>query len=1206
MPLRLKSLELHGYKTFASKTNFEFSGGITAIVGPNGSGKSNIADALRWVLGEQSYSLLRGKKTEDMIFSGSENRPRAGMASASIIFDNTDNWLPVDFSEVELARRAYRDGRNDYLLNSQHVRLREINELLAQSGLSERTYTILGQGLVDASLALKADERRRLFEEAAGIGLYRSRREEALRRLDTTQRNLDRVLDILAELGPRLKSLEKQAKRSQEYLQVQADLRKSLREWYGYHWHNYQKEMNHARDHFLSQEEKLQVTRDNHQAIRQEYIEFRDKLQSLRSRLNSWHRESARLHSERETISREMAVLEERRRSVSDNKQNSLLELNRLDVELGVSSERLAEAERETNRLQSECDEAGLQYQKAKEALQTRQIERSQAEESLNMLNLEISTAQNQRMQYIARKEETLSRIENQQKKLDEIIQTISVFEEEVSRTEELFVQSVIERERLENTLTLSENTASDIKQKILKLETELKKDLEEKTKFENDAARLKVQLDVLEQSELTLAGFAEGARLILDASRKSKIQTGFQALSSLLDVPAEYELAIAAALGEFVDSIILESTENVEATIQFLEDAKTGRATLIPSDRLIFQEVIKVPNDPASLGVACDKVKTLPEYRAVVDYLLGRVVIVSNRHEAKRLIKDFKKDVKVVTLAGEVFFADGPVQAGKQSNAGTLGRTRQKREYREEIIKLERKIEKSSSTITNNERTLGIIINDLKKQVDLSTETSKHLEARKLAERKTRDDFEISKNKREWQINQQSSLNNEIKTAKDYLQVLDQDINKIDEKLISLQDTLKTQSTLFSELNLTEFNDQLTYWNTQLAVGTHALTDAQNRMQERLQILNQNENQKILSTKKIQEYENTIISLDYEKVNLRLRESELNKQLEGLSVLIEPAEAELENSEQNELLLQQQEMKSQQTLASVERNYNQGQLELTRRQEAVENLRQKIEDDFGLVSLEYATNVNGPVPLPLDGMVEQLVTVDVLSPDLEETLSRQRMLLRRMGPINPEAQQEFESVSERHKFLETQLEDLRKAEIDLRQVIKELDDLTRQEFLKTFSAVADEFKTIFHRLFGGGSAKLLLTDPDNLTETGIDIEARLPGKREQGLALLSGGERSLTAIALVFSLLKVSPTPVCVMDEVDAMLDEANVGRFRDLVRELSQDTQFIIITHNRNTVQAADVIYGVTMGRDSVSQIISLKLDEVSDDILKGGGIN
>jgi chromosome segregation protein len=287
--------------------------------------------------------------------------------------------------------------------------------------------------------------------------------------------------------------------------------------------------------------------------------------------------------------------------------------------------------------------------------------------------------------------------------------------------------------------------------------------------------------------------------------------------------------------------------------------------------------------------------------------------------------------------------------------------------------------------------------------------------------------------------------------------------------------------------------------------------------------------------------------------------------------------------------------------LAHVERTNNQIQLELGRKQETLASLRQKIADDFGLVDFEYASDVSGPVPLPFDGMVEQLPAVNELPPDLEESMTRLRAQLRRMGAVNPEAKQEYRSVKERCSFLTVQMEDLHRAEADLHQVIAELDEITRHEFQKTFEAVAEQFHNIFHRLFGGGVARLVLTDPDDLTETGIDIEARLPGRREQGLSLLSGGERSLTAIALVFSLLKVSPTPVCVMDEVDAMLDETNVGRFRDLLLELSKETQFIIITHNRNTVQAANVIYGVTMGRDSASQVISLKLDEISEEYLK-----
>src|SRR5688572_4520476 len=324
MPLRLKSLELQGYKTFASRTVFEFSGGITAIVGPNGSGKSNIADSLRWVLGEQSYTLLRGKKTEDMIFSGSEGRSRAGLAQATILFDNTDQWLPLDFSEVTMGRIAHRDGRNEYLINSQHVRLREMNELLAQAGLSERTYTILGQGLVDASLALKADDRRRLFEEAAGVGLYRARRDDALKRLDNTERNLERVLDIMSELEPRTKSLERQAKRAIEFSRAQADLKLVLREWYGYHWHHAQNDLTRAKDSVRLQEGRVNETRVIYEKAQAEYMAFRERLSGLRAHLNEWHRKSAELHTQRETLSRELAVLEERRRALTSQQANIL------------------------------------------------------------------------------------------------------------------------------------------------------------------------------------------------------------------------------------------------------------------------------------------------------------------------------------------------------------------------------------------------------------------------------------------------------------------------------------------------------------------------------------------------------------------------------------------------------------------------------------------------------------------------------------------------------------------------------------------------------------------------------------------------------------------------------------------------------------------------------------------------------------------
>nr|MBP7228699.1 AAA family ATPase [Longilinea sp.] len=412
MAPRLKSLELHGYKTFASRVVFEFPGNITAIVGPNGSGKSNVADSLRWVLGEQSYSLLRGRKTEDMIFSGSEQRPRAGMALASITFNNEDGWLPIDFSEVAVARRAYRDGDNEYWLNGQRVRLKEISELLAQSGLAERTYTIIGQGLVDSALSLKPEERRRFFEEAAGIGLYRSRREEALNRLDVTRRNLERVVDILSELEPRLKSLERQAQRAIEYERVKADLRLLLRDWYGYHWHHLQRELKQTRDVVQVQELRLEQARARLETVEAELTQQRQRLQAVRNQLNDWHTQLSGLHSDWEKVSRTLAIYEERQRALQEQEQAAQRERTRLEDEYKAQQARMAAIEEEQARLEDELQDGREQAAAAQRALEVRQRQRAQVEQELRDARRQMTTAETQQVQRKAHQNELNERIE--------------------------------------------------------------------------------------------------------------------------------------------------------------------------------------------------------------------------------------------------------------------------------------------------------------------------------------------------------------------------------------------------------------------------------------------------------------------------------------------------------------------------------------------------------------------------------------------------------------------------------------------------------------------------------------------------------------------------------------------------------------------------------------------------------------------------
>jgi chromosome segregation protein len=1203
MPLRLKSLELHGYKTFVSKTTFEFAEGITAIVGPNGSGKSNIADALRWVLGEQSYTLLRAKKTEDMIFAGSEQRARAGMAAADILFDNTNGWLPVDFSEVALTRRAYRDGRNEYFLNGQHVRLREIVELLSQSGLSERTYTILGQGLVDASLALKADERRRLFEEAAGIGLYRTRREESLRRLEATQRNLDRVQDILAELEPRLKSLERQAKRAREFAQVQSDLRLLLLDWYGYHWHRAQGELTSARDAARLSDTKLSEARQSHQGVRQNLGSFRDKLQGLRGQLNGWHRQSATLHNTHESISRDLAVLDERRRALLDNQQAAAGEQARLAEEMRLATERLAEAEVESTRLQGEYDEAQGQMKAAQEALGRRQAERTKAEQALQSARQEANKLSTRRAQLQARADELKTRAVNQQQKLDTATQAITRAEEETRQAEARHQSAGKARAQAEAAWKQAEATWLAGQKRLAELDETLKKEQAVRAGKEAEQARLKAQWEVLEQAEQTLAGYTEGARILLDAARQSRLNGTLGALSAALDVPAELELAIAAALGEYADALLLVSGNDAEQALALLDASPSGRASLLPLDWLVPSPVVSIPPDPNCLGLASELIKAPAELRQTVELLLGDILVVKDRSTARRVLAGQKGAARAVTLQGEVFSASGPVLAGKPARS-TLGRPRQRRELQNTLGALEGELAARAESIRKLEGEHVAARVEVNAQAEAARGARASLEKSLADEQQAQVRHEAARRQHEWQVGQRESLQAEVAQAESERAETTAALSSLEENSGRVQEEVRLRNLDLAGLTMDEHQAQTAYWGTRLAVAERARSDAQGRLKERRASLAALQGQQSGLESRLAEFERSLAALEAEKEGLQGKSSGLRAQLEAVRVLIEPAEKELESAEAQEVALQRQETASQQAMTKVEQRYTTVQLDFSRKQEALDNLRKRIEDDFGLVSFDYAAEVSGPQPLPLDGMVAQLPVVTKLPLELEENLTRQRAQLRRMGAVNPEAQQEYESVKERVAFLHTQLTDLHNAEADLRQVIAELDEHTRREFQKTFGAVAEEFRGIFHRLFGGGSAQLLLTDPENLSETGIDIEARLPGRREQGLALLSGGERSLTAIALVFALLKVSPTPVCVLDEVDAMLDEANVARFRDLLLELSRETQFIIITHNRNTVQAADVIYGVTMGRDSTSQVISLKLDEVSDEVLKGEG--
>ncbi|MFO7624818.1 MAG: chromosome segregation protein SMC [Anaerolineales bacterium] len=1200
MPSRLTSLELQGYKTFASRTEFVFAENVTAIVGPNGSGKSNIADSIRWVLGEQSYSLLRGKKTEDMIFAGSEQRARAGMASATIVFDNSDGWLPIDFSEVAITRRAYRDGQNEYLLNNQRVRLRDVSELLAQSGLAERTYTIIGQGLVDAALSLKAEERRRLFEEAAGIGLHRSRREEALKRLDTTRRNMERVKDILAELQPRLRSLERQARRAQEYELVMADLRVQLREWYGYHWHRAQFELGEALELARGKEKLLEDTRESMAGLEDQAAALRGKIQSLRAQLGDWHRQSSKLHTQRESLSRDLAVSDERLRALLRQRQEWTKEIERLEEQISVSTERVAEAGAEAQQLQTELDEARQQVSLVQKNLDERISEQSQAERQMQSARQALTGLTARQAHLHARLAERESQAQRQAETLSQVANVLDTAEGE-RQAAYLALQAAAERlTQAESLRSSSEAALQEGRHSLAEVEAARASALQEHSALQADITRLQAKLEVIEQAERALSGYAGGVQLLMQAARQTQISGELRPLSSLLEVPLEYETAIAAGLGEFLDAVLMEDS-GLETALGILA-GKTARAALLPIENLNPNPTRVLLAEDSSqniLGIAADLVQAPVEIRPVIELLLGKVVVARERASALRFLKNHSQstpDLRVVTLQGEVFYASGPVLAGQEGKPAPLSRPRELRELRASLDTLNHQLEESGAHLQSIENQLAELRSHTEQLVQQARQARQGEESARTAHNNSDVLLDKTIRQSQWQREQQARLQAELEQGEAEAANMRAELLGLEDEINQARELLRERNAILEEYSLEEVQTQLSHWKMRAAVAERALTDAHTRHAERKAALDSLGQSLRNLNSKVAEAKLALQELEGGKNALSQMEIEVNDQVEALRILIQPAEAELRKAEQEQTALQTRENKARQSLSQAEHYHAQARIQQARRQEALESMRRRIEDDFGLVAFEYNDDVSGPTPLPLDGMVEQLPKVDKLSPEADENIKRQRAQLRRMGAINPEAQLEYQQVKERFEFLNSQIADLLQAESGVREVIAELDLLIEREFRKTFDAVAQEFREIFARLFGGGFAKLVLTDPDDMTGTGIDIEARLPGRRSQGLSLLSGGERSLTATALVFAILKVSPTPFCVLDEVDAMLDEANVGRFRELLRELSASTQFVIVTHNRNTVQVADVIYGVTMGRDSSSQVISLKLDQVN----------
>jgi chromosome segregation protein len=727
--------------------------------------------------------------------------------------------------------------------------------------------------------------------------------------------------------------------------------------------------------------------------------------------------------------------------------------------------------------------------------------------------------------------------------------------------------------------------------------------------RYQANLAQVMAQLNVLEQAESSLSGYSEGVKVLLEEFHKKNKSWARGTLSNLVDVPTGLETAISVALGEFSDALIMRNPSDIDTALEILQ-TKSVRGSLLPLDEMKNFRPIQIDYDKAPvdkeliLGLAWELVKTTEDLRPIIHVLLGHVLIVQDRNTAKRLLssgigRSFPY-LRIVTINGELFHASGPVTGGA-SNQTSIHRKNKLKELRG----LQQMLEPDIHEISEQIRTIydDMVSWQTKDEQLRSGVTSLVGEEKRLRieHRTYLSTFENHQRNLNWQKKQLGNLQDEIEHGVREIDLAETELTRLELMNQEKTESLKMEKARLNEISISDIQAETSYWATRMAVASRARDEAKKHVSELRMNLNRLQFSFDQSLQREQEMVAKLKALETDRLNTQSEIDSITIAVNELLKNIQPIEEEIHELEAQQSSLVSKDSEARQALSIAEHRYSQAKIIQANKQEAFNSLQKRIEDDLGLVMYSYDISISGPNPLPIAGMVQELPWVAELPADMDENINSQRALLRRIGPVNPEALVEFQQINERFEFLTQQVDDLKRAEAQIKEVITELDLLMEREFRKTFDAVAQEFRQIFTRLFGGGSARLVLTDPEEMTTTGIDIEARLPGRREQGLSLLSGGERSLTATALVFALLKVSPTPFCVLDEVDAMLDEANVGRFRDMLNELSEHTQFIVITHNRNTVQVADVIYGITMGRDSSSQVISLRMDEISEKYLR-----
>ena len=1177
----LKRLELKGFKSFPTKTDVLFNEGITAIVGPNGSGKSNISDAVRWVLGEQSIKSLRGDKLEDVVFAGTDTKKAMNYCEVALTIDNSDKKLDLEYSEITIKRRAYRSGESEFFLNNKACRLKDIKELLLDTGIGKDGYSIIEQGKVDEILSNNPVNRRKVFDEACGISKYRYKKQEAERNLKNTKENLNRIEDIYIEIENQLKPLEIQQKKAVKYLEIKDKLKTLEVNSYIKEIEDLDKQVNESIDHnnlLLNQIKDVKVKKEN---LENSLTKSNEEIEDVDNKINKTVEYINTIKSVINKKYSELSVLNEKIK----NCNNDIL---RNDNEITNINEKLNNNKIELSNLNKNKDSVFNNLNDIKKQINEVELQNKNKKDNISNLIQDVENLKDEIISLLDSKQNSANKlstlnanIENIEKRTETINTDINYIEKNIcDKNEEILNYNTDKEEKL-NLIEKLRQDYSEVDKNINSLKEEYKKvekDIQHsKLKLNEFNSKLNIYIDMEKHYE----GFNKGVKEVL----KNKSLDGiYGALGQVISSSKEYEKALEALLGSYMQNIITKDENSAKLAINYLKKNNLGRVTFLPLNIIKSNKIDKslIKSNIKYIGIASELVKFDNKYKNIIENILGRTIVINNMDEAIKFARETNHKYKVVTLDGEILNPGGALTGGTiRTNGNILSRKRLIEEFKEKI-----EVEKKSLDLFD--------VNKLKLSNDINLQSEKieniKLELSENDKKLVFINTSINKSNDELKSLEVNllKLQNEKKGLAENLEYiltktnsLKEDIDNIDKKHISNKDKIDKLN-----LKLKEFNDIY-------EIDRNKFDDLNIEYTK----LNQIYEGIIKDIERINKENQYQVSL-LESVKIQLKDNKESKIKLQEQIKIETSEKEnLENQtidENKKLNLQKEQKESIKKnrdnlsieLKNIDRQFMKIQESLFKVENKIERLKTSQENYIEKLIEEYEITLEEAIKLK-----DESVVID------KKELESLKREIKNLGNVNIDSIKEYEEIKERYDFYSEQKKDLEESIDVIYKLIRELEDNMKKEFKEKFTLINENFKFVYKKLFGGGNGELKIVDKESILESDIEIVAQPPGKKMKNLNLLSGGEKALTAISILFAILLAKPTPFCILDEIEAPLDDANIYRFGEFLKELSKDTQFISITHRRGTMEVADYIYGVTMQEKAISKVISLQLKEAKE---------